>query len=70
MTHPLTGQDNPFGTASIPNTTPSASAQVWVNSRSGKFFHIGSSYYGNTKSGQYMSEADAVKNGYVAAQGQ
>jgi len=70
MTHPLTGQDNPFGTANAPNTTPSASAQVWVNLKSGKFFHIGSPYYGNTKSGQYMSEADAVNNGYIPAQGQ
>ena len=69
MSHPLTGQENPFGATVAPNTAPSTSAQVWVNLNSGKFFHIGSPYYGNTKSGQYMSEADAVKNGYVAARG-
>ena len=71
VSHPLTGQNAPFGRDNVPSgTAPSASAQVWVNTKSGKYFHIGSPYYGNTRSGQYMSEADAVNSGYVAAQGQ
>jgi hypothetical protein len=45
-------------------------AQVWVNLNSGKYFQPGSKYYGHTKSGQYMSEAAAQKQGYVAARGQ
>ena len=54
---------------STTTSTQGASGQVWVNTRSGKFFHEGSRYYGKTKEGQYMSEADALKAGYVAARG-
>lgn len=55
-------------------TTPAAGAsggagQVWVNLNSGKYFGPGSSHYGRTKRGQYMSEADAVRQGFVAAKG-
>ena len=51
-------------------SAPSAGGQVWVNLKSGKYFYAGARYYGKTKSGQYMSEAAAQKQGYVAAQGQ
>lgn len=44
--------------------------QVWVNTKSGKYFHSTSSYYGKTKQGQYMTEVQAKQQGYVAAQGQ
>ena len=44
--------------------------QVWVNLKSGKYFDPGSHYYGHTKQGQYMSEADARAQGYIAAKGQ
>lgn len=66
--HPLTGEDIPF---TVPATSGrTAGAHVWVNLNSGKYFQPNSKYYGHTKSGQYMSEADAVKQGYVAARGQ
>ncbi len=75
--HPLTGADSPFPappSASGPalGNTPATgtSGQVWVNLKSGKYFRPGSSYYGNTKQGQYMSEAQAQQQGYVAAKGQ
>ena len=73
--HPLTGIDTPFPVptapaSTAPTGTASASGQVWVNLNSGKYFQPGSKYYGHTKSGQYMSESDAVKQGYVAAKGQ
>ena len=69
--HPLTGQDNPFGVASSSSGVASpSSSQVWVNLKSGKYFSPGSPYYGHTKSGQYMTEADAEKQGYIAARGQ
>ncbi len=50
-------------------TTPGGASQVWVNLGSGKYFGPDSSHYGKTKRGQYMSEADAVRQGYVAAKG-
>jgi hypothetical protein len=43
--------------------------RVWVNTRSGKYFRPGSRYYGQTKEGQYMTETEARKLGYAAAQG-
>ncbi len=56
--------------AAMTTGTPNPGGQVWVNLKSGKYFYPGARYYGKTKSGQYMSEADAKSQGYVAAQGQ
>jgi hypothetical protein len=41
---------------------------VWVNTDSGIYHKPGSRYYAKTKQGKYMSEADAVKAGYRAAE--
>ena len=80
MPHPLTDDDPPLsdnspiapakaGASAASGTSPAA-GQVWVNLKSGKYFQPGARYYGHTKSGKYLSEADAEKQGYVAAQGQ
>ncbi|MGI4790929.1 MAG: hypothetical protein ACRYFS_19030 [Janthinobacterium lividum] len=75
MPHPLT-DDDPIGeptsmgksaAGSSSAASGSAAGQVWVNLKSGKYFGPGSRYYGNTKSGQYMSEAEAQRQGYIAA---
>ena len=51
------------------NAAPASNAsQVWVNTRSGKYFQHGSRYYGKTKEGEYMTESQAKARGYVAAQ--
>jgi hypothetical protein len=40
---------------------------VWVNLETGVYHYSNSRYYGKTKSGKYMPEADATKAGYHAA---
>lgn len=52
------------------SAAPGSGGQVWVNLRSGKYFYPGMEYYGKTKRGEYLSEADAQRQGYVAAKGQ
>jgi hypothetical protein len=44
-----------------------SSGAVWVNLDSG-VYHKGGRWYGKTKSGKFMSEADAKKAGYREAQ--
>ena len=70
--HLLTGRDTPLSASVSTQTGPVASAggQVWVNLKSGKYFHSNSPYYGHTKQGQYMTEAQAQQQGYIAARGQ
>jgi hypothetical protein len=40
---------------------------VWVNTESGVYHKEGTRYYGKTKTGKYMSEADAQKAGFHGA---
>lgn len=57
--------------AAAPAAPPaSGGGQVWVNTKSGKYFGPGSAHYGTTRQGAYMSERQAVSQGYVAARGQ
>jgi hypothetical protein len=43
--------------------------QVWVNTKSGKYWKPGARYYGKTKRGEYMAEKEALQKGYLAANG-
>ncbi len=60
---------SPSAATPAPPTTGGGTDQVWVNTRSGKYFRPGSPHYGHTKQGQYMTETQAQQQGYVAARG-
>ncbi|HEY1910676.1 MAG TPA: helix-hairpin-helix domain-containing protein [Vicinamibacterales bacterium] len=47
--------------------TPPVKGMVWVNLSTKVFHREGDKYYGNTKNGKFMTEADAVKAGYREA---
>lgn len=51
-------------------TAPPAKGMVWVNLESKKYHNEGGKWYGKTKSGKYMTEADAIKEGFTVAKRQ
>jgi len=54
----------------VANNAPgNTSGQVWVNTKSGVYWRPGTSYYGKTKEGKYLSEQEAIKEGYRPAGG-
>jgi len=55
--------------AASPAATPAGAGQVWVNTKSGKYWMPGSRYYGRTKQGEYMPESEARSKGYTPANG-
>jgi DNA uptake protein ComE-like DNA-binding protein len=65
---PAPAASAPSAAKSAPQTQSSpGSGMVWVNLDSGVYHKEGTRYYGKTKNGKYMSEADAIKAGYRAA---
>jgi DNA uptake protein ComE-like DNA-binding protein len=50
--------------SSAPAVPPPSKGMVWVNTETKVFHREGDKWYGNTKHGKYMTEADAVKAGY------
>jgi hypothetical protein len=61
---------SPSSGAAAPVSSAGSSGKVWVNTNSKVYWQPGTQYYGKTKAGKYMSEADAIKAGYHAAKGQ
>ena len=57
--------DRPFPTQSA----GSATVKVWVNTNSGVYHCPGTRWYGNTKSGQFMTQREAQSKGYRPAYG-
>ena len=61
------GKAAPSGAASESEIAAAkSSGKVWVNLDSG-VYHKGGRYYGNTKNGKFMTEAEAQKAGYRQA---
>ena len=52
----------------VPTTAAAGGGEgkVWVNTKSGTYHCEGTKYYGKTKAGEYMSEADAKAKGFHA----
>jgi hypothetical protein len=60
-----TGARTPAATTTAQQ--PPVKGMVWVNLSTKVFHREGDRYYGNTKSGKFMTEADALKAGYREA---
>jgi hypothetical protein len=66
---PPAAATKPATSQSLQPVAPTSNAtMVWVNTESGIYHKQGSRYYGKTKQGKYMTEADAIKAGYRAAE--
>ncbi len=52
---------------SVEAQTPPVKGMVWVNTGTGVYHFEGDRWYGKTKQGKFMSEADAIKAGFRAA---
>ncbi|MDQ6679291.1 MAG: helix-hairpin-helix domain-containing protein [Acidobacteriota bacterium] len=51
----------------VPYTAPPSAGMVWVNKETKVYHTQGDRWYGRTKEGAYMTEADATKAGYRAS---
>lgn len=52
-----------------PSDSPANTDDVWVNTKSGKYWKPGSRYYGKTRQGEYLPEKEAIQKGYLPANG-
>jgi competence protein ComEA len=55
------------GTSAVQVQAPPSAGMVWVNTETGVYHFEGDQWYGKTKQGKYMTEADAIKAGFRAS---
>jgi hypothetical protein len=68
--HPIVWDWDELKISVLKKTPPAATAnEVWVNTRSGKYWKPGSRFYGKTKEGEFMPELEALDRGYSPAGG-
>lgn len=53
----------------VPESQGNPDVKVWVNTASGVYHCPGTRWYGATKRGEYMTQAEAQKKGYRPAYG-
>jgi DNA uptake protein ComE-like DNA-binding protein len=66
-TAPATAPRSAPSPSTMQAQTPPAPGMVWVNLETKVFHRQGDPWYGKTKKGQFMTEADALKAGYREA---
>jgi hypothetical protein len=64
-TQAVANRHRPITTQSAGNAT----VKVWVNTNSGVYHCPGTRWYGNTKSGRFMTQREAQSKGYRPAYG-
>jgi hypothetical protein len=60
---------SPLLRPAIAQSQGNPSVRVWVNTKSGVYHCPGSQWYGTTKKGSFMSQGEALKNGFRPAYG-
>jgi DNA uptake protein ComE-like DNA-binding protein len=64
---PAPAPKTPPSSSTVQAQTPPSPGMVWVNLETKVYHRAGDQWYGKTKKGQWMTEADAVKAGYREA---